>query len=66
MLAEAFPAATARAVPPGDQAADSMPGARTSVRARPEAGTPQRGAVLAKARELVQLARQHGYRRAPK
>src|SRR6266536_6468117 len=27
------------------------------------AGTPQRGAVLAKARELVRLARQHGYRR---
>src|SRR6266571_2430835 len=26
-------------------------------------GTPQRGAVLAKARELVQLARQHGYGR---
>jgi|SRR5438876_6646962 len=27
------------------------------------AGTPQRGAVLVKARELVRLARQHGYRR---
>jgi len=27
------------------------------------AGTPQRGAVLATARELVRLARQHGYRR---
>ena len=27
------------------------------------AGTPQRGVVLAKARELVQLARQHGDRR---
>jgi GntR family transcriptional regulator len=27
------------------------------------AGTPQRGAVLAQARELVRLARQHGYRR---
>jgi GntR family transcriptional regulator len=27
------------------------------------AGTPQRGAVLAKARELLALARQHGYRR---
>jgi GntR family transcriptional regulator len=27
------------------------------------AGTPQRGAVLGKARELLALARQHGYRR---
>ena len=27
------------------------------------AGTPQRGAVLAKARELLALARHHGYRR---
>jgi DNA-binding transcriptional regulator YhcF (GntR family) len=27
------------------------------------AGTPQRGAVLTQARELVRLARQHGYRR---
>ncbi|HWG63135.1 MAG TPA: GntR family transcriptional regulator [Streptosporangiaceae bacterium] len=27
------------------------------------AATPQRGAVLAKARELLMLARQHGYRR---
>ena len=27
------------------------------------AGTPQRGAVLAKASELLLLARQHGYRR---
>jgi GntR family transcriptional regulator len=27
------------------------------------AGTPQRGAVLAKANELVKFARQHGYRR---
>jgi hypothetical protein len=26
-------------------------------------GTPQRGAVLACARELVRFARQHGYRR---
>jgi GntR family transcriptional regulator len=26
------------------------------------AGTPQRGAVLTQARELVRLARQHGYR----
>jgi GntR family transcriptional regulator len=25
------------------------------------AGTPERGAVLAKARELIQLGRQHGY-----
>src|ERR1700746_343627 len=29
-------------------------------------GTPQRGAVLATARELVRLARQHGYRRGPR
>ena len=27
------------------------------------AGIPQRGAVLTQARELVRLARQHGYRR---
>src|SRR5262249_17670822 len=27
------------------------------------AGTPQRGALLAKARDLLRLARQHGYRR---
>lgn len=27
------------------------------------ARTPQRGAVLTQARELVRLARQHGYRR---
>jgi hypothetical protein len=27
------------------------------------AGTPQRGTVLTQARELVRLARQHGYRR---
>jgi len=27
------------------------------------AGTPQQGAVLSRARELVQFARQHGYRR---
>jgi GntR family transcriptional regulator len=27
------------------------------------AGTPQRGVVLAQARELLRLARQHGYRR---
>jgi GntR family transcriptional regulator len=25
-------------------------------------GTPERGAVIAKARELVELARRHGYR----
>ena len=27
------------------------------------AGTPQRGAVLARARDLVEFARQHGFRR---
>jgi DNA-binding transcriptional regulator YhcF (GntR family) len=27
------------------------------------AGTPERGAVIARARELVRFARQHGYRR---
>src|SRR5947209_4998575 len=41
MLAEAFPVATARALPLGDQAADSKPGARTSVRAGPD-GTMSR------------------------